>query len=100
MLSDETMRERREKILVRMRRDAIEQLVIYADVEHGSNFMYLTGFFPRFEEALLILQKDGSSRMVLGNENLINAEKRGSSRSLSMPPHSPFRTSLSTRTAQ
>ena len=28
MLSDETMRERREKILVRMRRDAIEQLVI------------------------------------------------------------------------
>ena len=47
MLSDETMRERREKILVRMRRDAIEQLVIYGDVENGSNFMYLPGFFPR-----------------------------------------------------
>lgn len=84
MLSDETMRERREKILVRMRRDAIEQLVIYADMEHGSNFMYLTGFFPRFEEALLILQKDGSSRMVLGNENL---NKCGKARILSEPVH-------------
>lgn len=75
MLSDETMRERREKILVRMRQKKIEQLIIYADTEHGSNFMYLTGFFPRFEEALLILYKDGSSKMVLGNENLNKCEK-------------------------
>src|SRR5690625_2758351 len=47
----------------------ISALVIYADKEHGSNFEYLTGFIPRFEEGLQILNQDGSSTLVLGNEN-------------------------------
>src|SRR5438128_1543673 len=30
-------------------------LIVYADREHFANLAYLTGFDPRFEEALLIL---------------------------------------------
>lgn len=75
LLSDETMNERKEKILARMRAQGIDQLIIYDDVEHGGNFMYLTGFFTRFEEALLLLNADGSAVMLLGNENLNKCEK-------------------------
>lgn len=43
---------------------------MYADKEHGGNFEYLTGFIPRFEEALLVLHREGEAVLVLGNENL------------------------------
>lgn len=48
-------------------------LVIYGDREHAANLTYLTGFDPRFEEALLILVKthDNEARkpiLVVGNE--------------------------------
>ncbi|HLQ11043.1 MAG TPA: aminopeptidase P family N-terminal domain-containing protein, partial [Ktedonobacteraceae bacterium] len=33
-------------------------LMVYADREHFANLAYLTGFDPRFEEALLILAPD------------------------------------------
>src|SRR6266567_2199980 len=33
-------------------------LMVYADREHFANLAYLTGFDPRFEEALLILTQD------------------------------------------
>src|SRR5262245_21008840 len=36
---------------------AAATLVIYADSEHMANLAYLTGYDPRFEEALLILVK-------------------------------------------
>ena len=74
-LSDETMRERLQKVLARMKKANLDQLVIYGDVEHGSNFEYLVGFFPRFEEALLVLNRDGSAALALGNENLNKADK-------------------------
>jgi hypothetical protein len=48
-------------------------LMIYGDREHAANLTYLTGFDPRFEEALLILVKtpDSETRkpiLVVGNE--------------------------------
>lgn len=70
MLTDETMARRLEKVLGRMGLEEIDTLVIYADLEHGNNFEYLTGFLPRFEEALLVLHRDGRAFMVMGNENL------------------------------
>lgn len=70
LLSDATMRERKNKILARMRDEGFDALIIYADKEHGSNFEYLTGFIPRFEEGLLILEKSGQATAILGNENL------------------------------
>ncbi|MDK9355644.1 M24 family metallopeptidase [Lelliottia sp. V106_10] len=69
-LSDETLRERKAKVLLRMQQQGLDALVIYADKEHGGNFEYLTGFIPRFEEALLVLHSTGEAVLVLGNENL------------------------------
>lgn len=69
LLSDDTIRLRKQKILNLMQESNLSSLVVYADKEHGSNFEYLTGFIPRFEEGLQILNQDGSSTLVLGNEN-------------------------------
>lgn len=69
-LSDATMLERKQKILSRMAEEGFDALVIYADKEHGGNFEYLTGFIPRFEEGLLILEQSGNATVILGNENL------------------------------
>lgn len=67
-LTDETMDERRRKILKLMQGEQLDALVIYADREHGANFEYLTGFVPRFEEALFVLHKNGAAYILLGNE--------------------------------
>jgi hypothetical protein len=45
-----------------------DHLVVYADREHAANMAYLTGFDPRFEEALLILGGDADPVLLLGNE--------------------------------
>lgn len=69
-LTVETMTQRLQKVLDRMHEADYDHLIIYGDKEHGSNFEYLTGFFPRFEEALLVLHRDGSADYIMGNENL------------------------------
>jgi len=69
VLTDETMAQRRNKVLALMKQKALDRLLVYADLEHGSNFEYLTGFLPRFEEALLVLHQDGNAYMLMGNEN-------------------------------
>lgn len=74
-LSDETMLQRKKKILERMEENQIAQLIVYGDVEHSGNFEYLIGYFPRFEEALLIINQDGTMKLLLGNENLNKASK-------------------------
>ena len=35
-----------------------DRLVVYADREHSANLAYLTGFDPRFEEAMLVVGPD------------------------------------------
>ncbi len=75
MLTDETIAERKDKVLKAMKDEGIEQLIIYGDVEHGANFEYLVGYFTRFEEALAVLHSDGSLDLVLGNENLNKGSK-------------------------
>ena len=69
LITKETVIERKHKILSLMKENNFSSLIIYADKEHGGNFEYLTGFIPRFEEALQILNVDGSSTLILGNEN-------------------------------
>ncbi|WP_348921307.1 M24 family metallopeptidase [Enterococcus rotai] len=69
-LTDETMLERKQKVLENMKVEGFDSIVIYADKEHGGNFEYLTGFIPRFEEGLLILDETGECTLILGNENL------------------------------
>jgi hypothetical protein len=43
-------------------------LVVYADREHSANLAYLTGFDPRFEEAILLLGTSGRPILLAGNE--------------------------------
>lgn len=68
-LSDQTINKRKQAVLSLMEKYQFSSLVIYADKEHGSNFEYLTGFIPRFEEGLMVLNIDGTSTLILGNEN-------------------------------
>ena len=60
-LTDETIKKRKEAVLRKMSQDGFDSIIIYADLEHGSNFEYLVGFLPRFEEALLVLHSNGKA---------------------------------------
>lgn len=51
-----------------MARLGLTHLVVYGDREHFANLAYLTGFDPRFEEALLIIGESGTPLLVVGNE--------------------------------
>ena len=46
----------------------LDDVVVYADREHSANLSYLTGFDPRFEEALLVLGQTGPPVLLVGNE--------------------------------
>ena len=48
----------------------LDALLIYADREHFANLSYLTGFDPRFEEALLILVPGRPPTLLVGNEGV------------------------------
>lgn len=74
-LSDETIEERKKKVLAGMKAAGLEQMIVYGDAEHSGNFEYLVGFFTRFEEGLLVIRADGRMKLVLGNENLNKASK-------------------------
>lgn len=52
----------------RMTRSGLDFLLVYADREHFANLHFLTGFDPRFEEALLILDRRGNRTLLAGNE--------------------------------
>lgn len=45
-----------------------DHVVVYADREHSANLSYLSGFDPRFEEALLIVGAENEPLILAGNE--------------------------------
>ncbi len=51
-----------------MDKRGLSHLVIYGDREHFANLAYLTGFDPRFEEAILVLGCNKTPLLVVGNE--------------------------------
>ncbi|MDB5077154.1 MAG: Xaa-Pro aminopeptidase [Chloroflexi bacterium] len=51
----------------------MDWVVVYGDREHLANIAYLSGFDPRFEEALLVLGADDARWLVVGNEGLGHA---------------------------
>ena len=53
----------------RIAQSQLDALVVYADREHFANMAYLTGFEPRFEEALLILASGKTPVLITGPEN-------------------------------
>ena len=61
-------RDRLERLRARADEHGYDQLVVYADREHSANLAYLTGFDPRFEEAMLIVDTSGEPAILVGNE--------------------------------
>lgn len=68
LIEDKVFQERLNKVLKAMESLNLDYILVYADREHYGNFEYLTGFGPRFEEALLVLDKSGKAQILLGNE--------------------------------
>ena len=60
--------ERIERLRARAKSRGYDRVVVYADREHSANLAFLTGFDPRFEEALLVLGPDGEPAILVGNE--------------------------------
>ncbi|MCC6457763.1 MAG: M24 family metallopeptidase [Caldilineaceae bacterium] len=46
----------------------VDVIVVYADREHSANLAFLTGFDPRFEEALLLIAGGQRPLLLVGNE--------------------------------
>ena len=59
---------RMEHLRERMVARGYDRLVVYADREHSANISYLTGFDPRFEEALLVVGAEREPAILVGNE--------------------------------
>jgi len=57
---------------IRALRDAVdsEWVAIYGDREHVGNLAFVCGFDPRFEEALLLLGRDGRRILIVGTEGI------------------------------
>ena len=61
-------RERMARLLERADRAGFDRIAVYADREHSAGISYLTGFDPRFEEAILVVGGDGDPAILVGNE--------------------------------
>ncbi len=67
-LSMRTYRDRLDTFTKRLIHIGIDAAVIYADREHAANIAYLTGFEPRFEEALLVIGLHREPLIITGPE--------------------------------
>ena len=61
--------QRLERLRSAMDARAYDHLVVWADREHSANLAYLSGFDPRFEEALLVVGASGEPAVLVGNES-------------------------------
>jgi Xaa-Pro aminopeptidase len=71
-LPPETYLDRINKLSDKARERGYDSFVVYGDREHYANVTWLTGYDPRFEETLLILdlKKEAKPILVVGNEGL------------------------------
>lgn len=74
VLLTETYMKRIEAARARAKSAGFDVLVVYGDREHFANLSYLTGYDPRFEEALLILVPGREPTLVVGLEGWGYAE--------------------------
>ena len=63
-----TYAARLERLRERAESAGLDRLLVYADREHSANLSYLSGFDPRFEEALLVVGPAGEPAILVGNE--------------------------------
>jgi len=67
-LPDVLYRQRLDRLIELAGSKGYHRIVIYADREHSANLSYLTGFDPRFEEAMLIVGDSDEPAVLVGNE--------------------------------
>jgi hypothetical protein len=70
-IASSTYLARLARLRTRGHDDGYDHLVIYADREHSATIAWLTGFDPRFEEAIVIVRTDGADEepaILVGNE--------------------------------
>ncbi|MGE3449602.1 MAG: aminopeptidase P family N-terminal domain-containing protein, partial [Microbacteriaceae bacterium] len=60
--------DRMTRLRAAMQARGYDHLVVWGDREHSANIAYLTGFDPRFEEAVLIVGTTGDPAILVGNE--------------------------------
>ena len=60
--------ERLQRLRAAMGERGYDRLVVWADREHSANLAYLSGFDPRFEEALLVVGPSDDPAVLVGNE--------------------------------
>ena len=61
--------ERIEQLRARMAGRELDLLIVWADREHSAGLSFLSGFDPRFEEAILVVGADGDPAILVGNES-------------------------------
>jgi len=67
-LSSEVYLARIERLRARMHQDSLDWVLIYGDREHFANIEYFSTYDCRFEEALLLISKEGRRAIIVGNE--------------------------------
>jgi Xaa-Pro aminopeptidase len=68
-LLPELYRDRLARLRERAEAAGYERVVVYADREHSANLAWLTGFDPRFEEAVAIVGPTDEPALLVGNED-------------------------------
>jgi hypothetical protein len=65
---DHLYAERVERLRACMDQRGYDHVVVWGDREHSANIAYLTGFDPRFEEAMVVVGTSGDPVVLAGNE--------------------------------
>ena len=68
LLATTIFAERLARLRSAMDARGYSHLVVWADREHSANLAYVSGFDPRFEEAVLIVGPSGEPAVLVGNE--------------------------------
>ncbi len=68
-----TAEEYEQRVQALYQRAGADWVVVYGDREHCANLLYLTGYDPRFEEALFLAGPHGRRYLIVGNEGLAYA---------------------------
>ncbi|UCH24443.1 MAG: hypothetical protein JSV66_10845, partial [Trueperaceae bacterium] len=66
----EVYQSRQQRLELACKDAGFDCLAIYADREHSANLAWLSGFDPRFEEALWLQVGSAKPTLLVGNENL------------------------------
>ena len=59
---------RLERLRERAATHGYDRVIVYADREHSASLAWLSGFDPRFEEAIAVVGRDGDPLILAGNE--------------------------------